>query len=108
MEVKGYAWSGGGRGVIRVDVSADGGKTWKTATLRQDKSQSLYRMWAWSLWSCTLPLPNKDIDPDGGVQLVCKATDASYNSQPDGVPGIWNLRGVLNNAWHRVSVSIDQ
>ena len=29
IEVKGYAWSGGGRDIIRVDVSADGGKTWK-------------------------------------------------------------------------------
>jgi len=29
VEVKGYSWSGGGRGIIRVDVSADGGKTWK-------------------------------------------------------------------------------
>ena len=29
IEVQGYAWSGGGRDIIRVDVSADGGKTWK-------------------------------------------------------------------------------
>ncbi len=25
LTVGGYAWSGGGRGIIRVDVSADGG-----------------------------------------------------------------------------------
>lgn len=33
MSVKGYAWSGGGRGIVRVDVTADGGKTWHTAGL---------------------------------------------------------------------------
>ena len=29
VEVKGWAWSGGGRGIVRVDVTADGGKTWQ-------------------------------------------------------------------------------
>ena len=33
VEVRGWAWSGGGRGIARVDVSADGGKTWHTAEL---------------------------------------------------------------------------
>lgn len=33
--VKGYAWSGGGQGIIRVDVSADGGKTWQDAELKK-------------------------------------------------------------------------
>jgi hypothetical protein len=28
--LQGYAYSGGGRGIVRIDVSADGGKTWKT------------------------------------------------------------------------------
>jgi hypothetical protein len=44
-----------------------------------------------------------------GPQEVCfisKATDASYNTQPDSVAGVWNLRGVVNNAWHKVSVSV--
>lgn len=33
INVHGYAWSGGGRGIVRVDVSADGGKTWQVASL---------------------------------------------------------------------------
>jgi sulfite oxidase len=33
ISVRGYAWSGGGKGIVRVDVSADGGKTWQTADL---------------------------------------------------------------------------
>lgn len=35
VTVKGYAWAGGGKGVIRVDVTADGGKTWISADLKQ-------------------------------------------------------------------------
>ena len=33
IEASGYALSGGGRAVIRVDVSVDGGKTWRAAEL---------------------------------------------------------------------------
>jgi len=31
ITVRGFAWSGGGRGVIRVDVSCDDGVSWHTA-----------------------------------------------------------------------------
>jgi hypothetical protein len=37
------------------------------------------------------------------LQFVAKATDASYNVQPDSVKGIWNLRGINNNSWPRVT-----
>ena len=33
VKVRGYAYSGGGQAVIRVDVSIDGGETWTTADL---------------------------------------------------------------------------
>ncbi|CAK0769681.1 hypothetical protein CVIRNUC_003692 [Coccomyxa viridis] len=33
IEVQGYAYSGGGQGIIRVDVTADDGETWITADL---------------------------------------------------------------------------
>lgn len=109
VTVKGYAWSGGGREVVRVDVSLDGGKTWQVAELRTgdkggeaEPSPPPGRAWAWKLWELTLPLPA------GAQQLdvVCKAVDSSYNMQPDTVAPIWNLRGVLSNAWHRVKVKI--
>ncbi|XP_052824361.1 sulfite oxidase [Octopus bimaculoides] len=104
IEIQGYAWSGGGRGIIRVDVSIDGGKTWQTASLQTAK-QSLYRTYAWTLWSATVEIPK---DHSGTLNLVCKATDISYNTQPDSVQGIWNLRGVLSNAWHRVLVHVNK
>uniref|UniRef100_L7MAC1 Sulfite oxidase n=1 Tax=Rhipicephalus pulchellus TaxID=72859 RepID=L7MAC1_RHIPC len=101
IQVKGYAWSGGGRKVVRVDVSADGGKNWVPAQLESEDT-SLHRAWAWTLWKIDLPVP-KDTDK---LEIVCKAVDSSYNSQPEGVAGVWNLRGVLNNAWYRVHVEV--
>ncbi|XP_029288391.1 sulfite oxidase, mitochondrial [Cottoperca gobio] len=109
VTVKGYAWSGGGREVVRVDVSLDGGKTWQVAQLRSsEKGQAPEpspppgRAWAWKLWEVTAPLPAEAQE----LEIVCKAVDNSYNMQPDTVPPIWNLRGVLSNAWHRVTVVI--
>ncbi|CAM9947103.1 unnamed protein product [Bubo scandiacus] len=42
------------------------------------------------------------------LEIVCKAVDGSYNVQPDTVAPIWNLRGVLSNAWHRVRVTVSR
>lgn len=102
VTVKGYAWSGGGRGIVRVDLSADGGKTWHSAELSPTE-QPLYKTYAWTFWEGTIPLPK---DHKGEVEIVCKAADTAYNVQPDNVEGIWNLRGVLSNAWHRVPVKV--
>jgi sulfite oxidase len=49
IQMSGYAWSGGGRKVIRVDVSADEGINWVTAELQQEDSP-LNRTYSWTLW----------------------------------------------------------
>lgn len=102
--IKGFAYSGGGHGIVRVDVSPDGGKTWKTAELTDGKDQPLRRAWAWTFWEVDVDLPADQ----QSAELVCKAVDSSYNVQPDTVDGIWNLRGILNNAWHRKSIVIEE
>ena len=102
ITISGLAWSGGGRGVVRVDVSSDGGKTWQTADLLDGSDQASGRAWAWTLWSADIQLPHK-----GDVELCCRAVDSSYNVQPETPSSIWNLRGYLSNAWHRVSVHIN-
>ena len=33
---------------------------------------------------------------------MVKATDIDYNSQPENISTIWNLRGIINNSWHKV------
>ena len=101
--LRGYAYSGGGRGIVRVDVSIDGGKHWQTATLTEGNQQPVNRAWAWTFWECDVDIPDSSENP---LELICKATDASYNVQPDGLAGIWNLRGINNNSWHRVKVNV--
>ncbi|KAM4644185.1 sulfite oxidase, mitochondrial isoform 1-T1 [Amazona ochrocephala] len=101
LTVKGYAWSGGGRDVVRVDVSLDGGRSWRVARWVEGERAALGRAWAWKLWELRAP-----VAAGAEVEIVCKAVDGSYNVQPDTVAPIWNLRGVLSNAWHRVRVTV--
>ncbi|XP_006815733.1 sulfite oxidase-like [Saccoglossus kowalevskii] len=103
ITVKGYAWSGGGRGIFRVDVSLDGGKTWFEALLKQEK-RTFNRNWAWTIWHVTLPIPKNH---NGELDIVCKAVDSAYNVQPNTFHGHWNFRGVLANAWSHSQVKIE-
>ncbi|VDM46102.1 unnamed protein product [Toxocara canis] len=102
IEVAGYAWSGGGRGIIQVLVSPDGGETWQLADLTRHEEQEMDRMWSWTFFEATVKIP-KDAKH---MDLVCKATDCSYNTQPETATGIWNVRGLIHNAWHHIRLEI--
>ncbi|KAI9738323.1 MAG: hypothetical protein M1834_008821 [Cirrosporium novae-zelandiae] len=94
--VEGYAFSGGGRDIVRVDVSADSGKTWYQAQLLPNPAHG-YKSWAWKQWRWIVP---PEIE---GRCFVVKAVDEAYNTQPGEYMAIWNVRGLLTNAWHRVN-----
>ncbi|XP_012288877.1 sulfite oxidase isoform X2 [Orussus abietinus] len=98
VTVEGYAWSGGGRGIIRVDVSIDKGETWQAAKLIQDPTAKQHRHWSWTLWSIDLPVDVNTTE----AEIWVKAVDSSYNVQPESVKHIWNLRGFLCNSFHKV------
>jgi sulfite oxidase len=104
---KGYAFSGGGNRVIRVDVSVDGGKTWEVADIETEMDQvddsadpPFRRTYSWTLWKAVVKIP--DSGYTGNV--IVKAVDETYNSQPETAASIWNVRGILNNSWHSVAV----
>ncbi|EEY20991.1 sulfite oxidase [Verticillium alfalfae VaMs.102] len=113
--VTGYAYSGGGRRIVRVDVSLDNGRTWDQARLLADtvkpgpdraSQDHGHKSWAWQRWRYDGVVPFGD-GPEGGKvcsTLLVKATDEAYNAQPDGYEAIWNFRGNLTNAWHRYRV----
>lgn len=42
------------------------------------------------------------------VEVWAKAVDSNYNTQPESFENIWNLRGVLSNAYHRVKVFVNK
>ena len=83
---------------MRVDVSADGGQTWKQADLQNDRAKGSKR-WAWTLWN--IEWPKDELKPGESVEFVVKASDDSYNTQPSCFESTWNFRGLLANAWHR-------
>ncbi|GJN12883.1 hypothetical protein PR202_ga31204 [Eleusine coracana subsp. coracana] len=105
VTVAGYALTGGGRGIERVDISTDGGKSWFGAD-RYQKEDVPYvagditsDKWAWVLFKAVV-----DVNVD--TEIVAKAVDSSANVQPESVESIWNLRGILNTCWHRVRLLI--
>ncbi|KAM8720180.1 hypothetical protein ACLKA7_006256 [Drosophila subpalustris] len=104
ITARGYAWSGGGRKIVRVDLTSDGGKTWHVAELEQEDLPD-GRHYGWSLWTARLPITDEQKN-DKHIEIWAKAVDSSYNVQPESFEHIWNLRGVLANAYHRVKVKL--
>ncbi|KAI4244999.1 MAG: hypothetical protein LQ352_006655 [Teloschistes flavicans] len=93
--VEGYSYAGGGRRIIRVDVSADNGETWHQANLLPDQSKGA-KKWAWTRWSWVLP------KQQAGSCFVVKAVDEAYNTQAGEYEANYNFRGNLTSSWHRV------
>ncbi|KAF9114684.1 hypothetical protein BGX27_010170 [Mortierella sp. AM989] len=97
VAVKGYAIAGGGKGIYRVEVSADGGNTWEPADRMEQKADEISGMfWTWAIWEKTIPRIISS------TEIVARAYDSSGNIQPE--HPIWNYRGVMNNAWFRTHV----
>jgi sulfite oxidase len=105
IAVQGYAYSGGGREISRVDISLDNGKTWDQVSLLPDWETSRAKgskHWAWKRWRYQADVPS--LAPGECATVVVKATDDAYNTQPEDHRGIYNVRGNLATAWHRVRV----
>ena len=94
LEVRGHAWSGDHQ-VKRLYTSIDFGATWQRAKLRKPVNRL-----AWQHWSATIEFPE-----DGYYEIWARAVDDRGISQPHVLPA-WNPRGYLNNACHRIAVSV--
>jgi hydroxyacylglutathione hydrolase len=90
----GYAITGGTREIERVEVSLDRG-AFQTATLFGGGQAG-----AWKLWEAELELA------PGPHELAVRAWDSAASTQPENPEGIWNLKGYLNNSWHRVHFTV--
>lgn len=91
VTVKGFAIGEGGKKITRVDVSANGGETWTAALITQGA-----QLWAWWFWEARLKLEN------GEHEITVRAFDSESNTQPEHTRQVWNFKGYMNNAWHRV------
>ena len=93
LTVKGFALTNGttGRSVQKIEVSADGGKSWTAA-----KVTSPLRDYCWVLWTADVPVT------DQTDSLVVRATDSNGEAQPEKCP--WNYKGYQFNGWHTVNL----
>jgi len=102
-DVVGYAYTGGGRKITRVEVSTDGGVHWHLATIDRKERPTEYGMyWCWIWW--TYPLQVADLV--GCNEIWCRAWDESNNPQP--THPTWNLMGMGNNQCFRIKVHVDR
>ena len=102
VKVGGLAWSGGGRSIVKVEVSFDEGRTWREAKLLRGVNQDARKSWAWVFWSFEgedLNLGDTNTNTSA-AEVMCRATDFAGNQQPGEIKSIWNLRGLANNTWH--------
>lgn len=113
--VRGYAYSGGGRRVTRCEVSLDKGKTWRLANI--DYAEDRYRAYedknlfggrldmdwretsfCWCFW-------NLDIATDelkDASDILVRAMDESMCIMPRDM--YWSVLGMMNNPWYRIAI----
>lgn len=94
IPIHGIAWAGE-EAIERVDVSFDGGASWRPATLSPQKLH-----FAWRLW-------HVDWKPDrpGYYTVLSRATDTAGRVQPF-VPA-WNPSGYLWNGIDRIGITVE-
>lgn len=104
-EISGFAWSGNGK-IKRVDVSADGGKSWAEAALAEPvASRALTRFrlgWQWD--GGEIILQSRAVDETGAVQptrealIAAKGIKNAYHY--NGITS-WEVRasGLVKNVW---------
>ncbi|KAK4493367.1 hypothetical protein RD792_017737 [Penstemon davidsonii] len=99
--LKGYSYSGGGKKVIRVEVTMDGGETWHVCALDHPEKPNKYgKYWCWCFWSLEVEV----LDLLSAKEIAVRAWDETLNTQPEKL--IWNLMGMMNNCWFRVRTNV--
>lgn len=112
---KGYAYSGGGRRITRVELSLDKGVTWRLANI--DYPEDRYRevdkslfggqidmswrenSFCWCQWAVEFSLDELKDAKD----IVLRSMDESMNCQPRDM--YWSVLGMMNNPWFRVTIT---
>ncbi|XP_056631777.1 sulfite oxidase-like [Diorhabda sublineata] len=101
ITVKGFAFSGGGNKIARVEVSINKGKTWMPAKITDAGKDPVPYHFTWTLWQVDVPTNGKNC-----VDLWVKAVDSSCNVQPESWEHIYNIRGVACTAFHKIRVNV--
>jgi len=112
---RGYAYSGGGRRITRVEISVDKGTSWRLADI--DYPEDRYRevekvmcggrldmswresCFCWCQWSFELDVAELKDAKD----MLVRAMDESMVMQPRDM--YWSVLGMMNNPWFRVTIT---
>jgi hypothetical protein len=93
IDVRGIAWDGG-HGITKVEVSTDGGQSWRDATLGKD-----YGKYSWRQWRHQFRPARR-----GEYGILARATNAKGETQSPEL--IWNPAGYHNNVPQRINVQV--
>lgn len=75
-----FGSAGGGRKVIRCELSLDGGDTWRLAGIqRHEKATPYNKYWCWVFWSVDVPA----VDLLRSAEIRVRAVDSSNNLMPE-------------------------
>ena len=95
VRIRGVAWSGDTGPVAAVDVSVDGGRSWKAAALHPDQKTQF----GWRQWELAWTPPE-----EAYFTILARARDAAGNTQP--FDQEWNPAGYGWNVVPRVGVDV--
>ncbi|MBE7184267.1 MAG: molybdopterin-dependent oxidoreductase [Methylobacterium mesophilicum] len=94
LRLRGYAVATES-GVGRVEVSVDGGASWQAAEITDASPDR----WGWVLWQADVAVTA------GHHRLAVRAFSRTGAAQPADMAEVWNFKGYLGNAWHRIRVT---
>ena len=92
-KIQGTAWAGEAD-IVKVEISTDGGSTWKSAKFGHEKAKYAWRSWSFA-WKAPKP---------GDYTILSRATDSQGHTQP--TAAIWNPSGYFYNAYDQVKVHV--
>ncbi|KAL6851839.1 nitrate reductase [Trichoderma novae-zelandiae] len=119
VAIEGYAYTGGGRRITRVEVTLDDGQTWKLCDIKYP--EDLYRMYpienhpyfgnldltttdmsfSWCFWKVEVDVKSLLADQDAGFVAV-RAMDEALSIMPRDM--YWNATSMMNSWWFRVAI----
>lgn len=93
--VEGYATASGDHLIEKVELSIDDGRQWIPARI-----PDVRRSGAWCFWEAQLRLR------PGTHRITVRAWDSANRTQPDKTGDVWNIKGYMNNSWHRIKIKV--
>ncbi|GBF61703.1 nitrate reductase [Trichophyton mentagrophytes] len=100
--VKGFAYSGSGDEIDKVEISLNGGETWLYCSRKYPDKPIRHgkKFWTWLHWHIDLDV-TKLIRAQS---ILVRAFDSHKNTQPR--EPVWNIAGMMNNCWYEVKPEI--